>query len=197
VEPLRYVEEIDIKALDASKRETAGGGEGYGSKVVAETQLPALDGEGYTSKFVAEKPGSTQLRLSSGVDSALGMEEFLGVHMDLLHQKRQGSLDTIRQEVTPRPPVFGSEPALALHLPSYKQVQDAVNLPWDQKPWLPSEQAAEKDAAEHLKNVKYVLDEKAFEEEVASNHGGTQTRDTGHGGNTLQVRPLTAPTSDT
>ena len=41
-----------------------------------------------------------------------------------------------------------------------------MNLPWDQKPWLPSEAAAEYDAAEHLKNVRYVLDEEAFEEKV-------------------------------
>ena len=57
-----------------------GGGECYTSEFVGEDlgspQPPALDGdvEGYEHKYVAEKLGSNQLRLSSGVDSALGME---------------------------------------------------------------------------------------------------------------------------
>ena len=67
---------------DDRKRETAEKGEGCGSQSVAEkpprTQLRVVDvgSEGSTgeSKYVAEKLGSNQLRLSSGVDSALGME---------------------------------------------------------------------------------------------------------------------------
>ena len=73
------------------------------------------------------------------------------------------------------------------------KVQDAVNLPWEQKPWLPSEAAAVDDAAEHLENVKYVLDEKAFEKMVIPQARGLGSSEFESASSALSLQVLEGP----
>lgn len=150
--PLKYVEEIVIKDLDIS-------------------EIGARGSDDRASKFIGFTP-ARQLHLAKGTVSAFGMEEFLGVDMDLLCEKRKGGIETIRQEV-----------------------KDAVNLPRSQKLWFPlmeredhSNDAEEvrADDSVHLDNMNYVLNEAACVQEVIGNDGLRRARDTGHHGMTLQ-----------